>query len=85
MSDGATNKWEVVASLPDAPSAQVVALRLDTRGVPARVESGIPFLGQGQASRVLVPADYLPRARSILAEPLPSEAELNDLATGDSG
>ena len=66
----------------DQLSAEVLANALRAESVPTIVRSfgGVPGLEQG--TEVLVPAALLHRAKWIIAQPAPSDAELAFLATG---
>jgi hypothetical protein len=77
--------WQTVASLSDAPSAQILAQRLIFEGVPARVMSDPHLLGEGRNCDVQVPSPLVHRAKWLLAESQFTDEELNFLATGELG
>jgi len=64
MSDPA---WRLLTTLPDLPSAQVLAEVLSASGISARVRSDAGVLGQAAPSRVYVEAAQLDSARAFLA------------------
>jgi hypothetical protein len=72
--------WVLLQACPEAMGAQVLAGRLQADGIPARVSTISPIPGLEQNSEVYVPREWLARARQCLAEPLPSEEELAELA-----
>jgi hypothetical protein len=78
-------EWQTVASLSDAPSAQILAQRLIFEGVPARVMSDPQLLGEGRNCEVQVPSALAHRARWVLAESQFTDEELNYFATGELG
>jgi hypothetical protein len=78
-------EWQVVTSLLDVPSAQILAQRLIFEGVPARVISDPQLLGEGRYCEVQVPSELADRARWLLAESQFTDEELNFFATGELG
>ncbi len=74
--------FTVLQVCPDHIAADIMVNFLRAESVPAiaRNLSAVPGLEQG--TEVLVPTALLGRARWLLAQPQPSEAELADLATG---
>jgi hypothetical protein len=66
----------------DTLSAQVLAERLNAEGVPTRVQMDSELLGVARRCEILVPAELIHRARSLLASSQFSDAELSYLATG---
>jgi hypothetical protein len=78
-------EWQVVASLSDVPSAQILAQRLIFEGVPARVMSDANLLGEGRNCEVQVPSPLVHRAKLVLAESQFTDEELNYFATGELG
>jgi hypothetical protein len=69
----------------DHIAAEVLANRLRTESIPATVRNLGPVPGLEQGSVVLVPAALQQRARWLLSHELPTDAELNYLATGTLG
>jgi hypothetical protein len=71
----------VLQVCPDHIAANIMVNFLRAESVPAvaRNLSAVPGLEQG--TEVLVPAALLGRARLLLAQQAPSEAELAELAT----
>jgi hypothetical protein len=76
------NDWALLASLPDAPSAQALVDALLAYGVLARIESEPALLGEVRNCDVMVKATLLHRARWFVAQGQISDAELEFLATG---
>jgi hypothetical protein len=67
------DKWEVVYSTSGMTHANIIVGRLETEGIPTRLKYesvgaiyAITINGLGQVD-VLVPAEYLDRARDILS------------------
>jgi hypothetical protein len=69
----------------DHIAAEVLATRLRTESIPVTVKNLAPVPGLEQGSIVLVPAALEQRARWLLSHELPTDAELNYLATGILG
>lgn len=82
MSD---SSWELLLTVFDTLSAQVVAERLNGEGVPTRVQSDSPIFGVARTCDIWVPAELLPRAQRLLGSSEFSDAELSYLATGKLG
>ena len=59
--------WRLLTTLPDLPSAQVLAEVLSASGISARVRSDAGVLGQAAPSRIYVEAGQLDSARAFLA------------------
>jgi hypothetical protein len=68
----------------DRLSAEITANLLRAGAVPAQVRSFAPIPGLDQGAEVLVPASYRRRAQWLMEQARPTDAELNDLATGQS-
>ena len=78
-------KWEVVTKTPGLASAEIIAQRLRSEGVPARAwQEGagqafgltVGLLGDGY---VIVPEPYLDQAKAILAESIePDDYEFDE-------
>jgi hypothetical protein len=79
----APQQWVVVATFPDAASAQVTIGLLQTERVPVRLHRTSPVPGLDLQCDVEVPSDYSHRARWILKHCNFTDAELNHLATGE--
>jgi hypothetical protein len=69
----------------DHIAAEVLANRLRTESIPVTVKNLAPVPGLEQGSVVLVPAALKQRARRLLSQAPPTDAELNYLATGVLG
>ncbi|MGH8228082.1 MAG: hypothetical protein ACREU3_09305 [Steroidobacteraceae bacterium] len=67
----------------DFIAADVLVGRLRAEAIPAVAHNLAPIPGLEQGTQVLVPEPYLRRARALLAQELPSEAELTELAMRD--
>ena len=67
----------------DHLAAEVLANLLRAESVPAVVRNLADLPGLEQGAEVLVPAQLLHRAKWIIAQPNPSDAELTYLATGE--
>jgi hypothetical protein len=78
-------KWATVAVVSDTLSAQAVFERLVSEGVEARVQSDTALLGAARQCRVQVPVEAEHRAKRVLADAQFTDAELDDLATGEAG
>ncbi|MBW2543942.1 MAG: DUF2007 domain-containing protein [Deltaproteobacteria bacterium] len=67
-------KWEVAHVSSGMINANIVAGRLETEGIPVKLRYeavgviyGLTLDGLGEV-RIMVPSDYLERAREVLAE-----------------
>jgi len=69
-------------SVADTVSAASMVVRLESEGVPSRIEQGTPLLGEGQLCSIVVPSRYEDQAIAILADGRFTEDELAFLATG---
>jgi hypothetical protein len=76
-------KWELLTTLSDVPSAQVLARALETDGVDVKLASDATVLGQAAPCRVYVGAAHLHRARWALAQRSFSDEELTSLSIGE--
>jgi hypothetical protein len=74
--------WELCKSFADRGSAEVICARLASEGVPAQVDALALAGGVQSEYRVVVPSTLVHRARWVLAQLPPSDAELEYLATG---
>ena len=63
-------------------SAASMVARLETEGVPSKIERGTPLLGEGQLCSIVVPSQYKDQATAILADGRFTDEELTFLATG---
>lgn len=82
----ADDGWVSVGAYPDVESAQVVSGRLSVEGVENRLlarEPGGPLFGVLGEWSVLVPPESVDAAERVLAEPVPTDAELTTLALQD--
>jgi hypothetical protein len=77
--------WQSLVTVYDTLSAQVLAERLNGDGVPTRVRADSEIFGVARTCEIFVPAELLPRAKSLLASSQFSDAELTYLATGRLG
>ncbi|MGH8320302.1 MAG: hypothetical protein ACREUL_20425 [Steroidobacteraceae bacterium] len=68
----------------DYIAADVLIGFLKSESIPAVAHNLSPFPGLEQGTEVLVPKAYLSRARWLLEQQQPSEAELAELAMGTS-
>src|SRR5688572_11516793 len=75
-------EWETFARYPNYLAAQIVAGLLENEGLFVIVETWTAFPLVGSAA-VWVPKTLMHRARWIVAQPAPSDAELLFLATGE--
>jgi hypothetical protein len=64
----------------DFIAADVLVGRLMAESIPAVAHNLAPIPGLEQGTEVLVPEAFLARARALLAQEQPSEAELAELA-----
>lgn len=74
--------WVCVLSVADTVSAAAVITRLESEGVPARIEKGTQILGEGQLCAIVVPPQFERQAMAILADGQFTDDELAFLATG---
>ncbi|HEU4624579.1 MAG TPA: hypothetical protein VFS52_07455 [Steroidobacteraceae bacterium] len=77
--------WQLLITVFDTLSAQVVAERLNGEGVPTRVRTDSEILGVARTCDIFVPAESLGRAQSLLGSAGLSDTELSYLATGKLG
>jgi hypothetical protein len=77
------DSWSVVASFPDALSAEPLAGLLESEGLPCRIARNEALPGLVTDVAVMVPAEMLDRAQLILKQARVSDEELARLATGD--
>jgi hypothetical protein len=78
-------EWAVLGVYPNELAARIVAGLLENEGVLTHVAPDGPLFTCWESAAVLVLAEQLHTARWILALPVPSESELNFLATGELG
>ena len=74
------SEWRLLETLPDLPSAQLLAGILAAEGIAVRVMSDAGVLGQAAPSRIYVEATQLLRARHSLAQRQFTDEELGHLA-----
>ena len=79
---GRDENWVCVLSVTDTVSATAMVTRLESEGVPAKIEKGTQILGEGQLCAIVVPRQFERQASSILADGRFTEDELAFLATG---
>jgi hypothetical protein len=72
--------WTVLASYADHSSAEIVAGLLESEGISSRLTPNSAIPGLNAPCQILVPTDLIHRARRLLNEDPPSEAELESLA-----
>jgi hypothetical protein len=76
----AAEEWPLLTTLPDLPSAQVLADVLRDAAISVRVMSDAAVLGQAAPTRLYVGAADAARARALLAAREFSEEELAELS-----
>jgi hypothetical protein len=72
-----------VATFLDVPSAHVVVVLLRAEGVPAKLVSDTPLLGEARPCQVRVPSELVRRAHWLMSQAQFTDAELTFLATGE--
>ena len=77
--------WQLLITVFDTISAQLLTERLNAEGVPTQVRSDSELLGVARTCQILVPAELLHRARFVLSSEQLSDSELSWLATGRLG
>jgi hypothetical protein len=77
------HKWQLLTTLSDVPSAQVLARALEADRVDVRLASDATVLGQAAPCRVYVDAAQIHRARYALAQRTFSDEELTFLSIGE--
>ena len=82
MSSGAIPEWTLLTTSPSTVSAELVAGRLRSEGVPVDVRADTAILGEARLCRIFVPSGLLKQARWIIEADAVSEEELEFLATG---
>jgi hypothetical protein len=75
-------EWSLLTTLPDLPSAQLLAEILGSEGIAVRVSSDASVLGQAAPSRIYVGATQLERARYSLSQRQFTDEELGLIASG---
>jgi hypothetical protein len=78
-----TNKWQLLTTLSDFPSAQVFARALEADRVEVRLVSDADVLGQAAPCRIYVHAAHMHRARWAMAQREFSDEELTLLSIGE--
>ena len=73
-------EWRLLTTLPDLPTAELLAGILAAEGIAVRVMSEAGVLGAAAPSRLYVCATQLPHARHSLAQRELSDEELGRLA-----
>jgi hypothetical protein len=79
------SSWQLLVTVFDTLSAQVLVDRLNGEGVPTRLQTDSPLFGVARSCEILVPAELLHRALRLLSSGQFSDAELSYLATGEPG
>lgn len=74
--------WKVVETFSDEISAQSLQQCLELDGIPSVLRSDSSLLGIARTCLVLVPEEFLQRARWLLGAGALSDEELDFLATG---
>jgi hypothetical protein len=74
--------WEPFSSFPNEASASVVAEYLRRNDCPAQVAAGSPWPDAPTAAVVLVPGEFMHRARWLWSQRELTEGELEYLVTG---
>jgi hypothetical protein len=82
---GSDSSWQLLTSVFDTLSAQVLVDRLNNEGVPTRLRTDSELLGVARRCDILVPGELLNRAQRLLASEQLSDTELSYLATGELG
>jgi hypothetical protein len=77
--------WQLLVTVYDTISAQLLTDRLNGEGVPTQVRSDSELLGMARACQIFVPPELLHRARHVLDSERFSDSELAWLATGRLG
>ncbi|MEJ0038702.1 MAG: hypothetical protein WDO68_21945 [Gammaproteobacteria bacterium] len=77
--------WQLLVTVFDTVSAQLISDRLNGEGVPTQVLSESAIFGAARSCQVLVPTQLLGRARKVLSSEQLSDSELSYLATGKLG
>ena len=77
-----SGSWQPFATYTDLASARTIAGRLELEGVPVQLETLEAMSGIEEGFKLLVPDDFLHRARWVLAQSEMSTQELTFLATG---
>ena len=73
-----------VLSVADTVSAAALVTRLQSEGIPSRVEKGTQLLGEGQLCAIVVPPEFEQQAVSVLTKAQFTDEELAFLATGQA-
>ena len=79
------NEWEYFRGYTDIGSATVVSQSLEADGVPTKIEKRGSLAGDAPEYWIIVQCSLAHRARWILAQLPPEDAELNYLATRQLG
>ena len=61
------SQWRLLTTLPDLPTAQLLAGILAAEGVAVRVMSDAGVLGQAAPSRIFVASEHWQQAQAFLA------------------
>jgi hypothetical protein len=77
--------WQLLVTVYDTISAQLLTDRLNGEGVPTQVRSDSELLGMARTCQIFVPPELHHRARYVLDSERFSDSELAWLATGRLG
>ena len=77
--------WKEFAAYSDAASAEILAGLLRSEGVPVEIAGDEPIPGLAGGFRVLVPDDWMYRARSVVSNAAFTDEELASFAMGETG
>ena len=75
-------RWVSVANVTNTFSAAAITTRLESEGVPSRVERSTQILGEVQLCAVVVPPELESQAKGVLAAAHFTDDELAFLAIG---
>jgi hypothetical protein len=77
--------WQLLVTVFDTVSAQLMTDRLNGEGVPTRLRTDDPIFGVARSCQILVPTELLHRARRVLSAESFTDNELSWLSTGKLG
>jgi Putative prokaryotic signal transducing protein len=75
-----SDRWEWLEDCADHLAAEVIAGQLRADSVPVYIQDVAAIPGLVGSSRIFVPENFMHRAKWVLAQAPPSEAELEWLA-----
>jgi hypothetical protein len=79
------SSWTSLLTVFDTLSAHALTERLNSEGVPTRLQTDSALLGAARACEIFVPTALLHRAQWLLSPEQFSDTELSDLATDELG